>query len=115
MPSGFRPFISPSGATAPVIGQTADIGASNDHVFVAVFISGTATALLEASMDEVNWLTVATITASTAYQLDSRVPYYRVRVTAVSGTVTAQYGPTEGRNREMGNVAAPIQTSGGPQ
>lgn len=116
MAHGYRAFTSPAGATSTVTGLTVDMGASTEDVYVHVDITGTATVVLEASMDDENWIAVTDpLTTSTVWVLSGRIPFYRGRVTAyTSGTVSCRWGPAQGHHDEMSNVASPIQTSGGP-
>jgi hypothetical protein len=116
MPAGYRPYVSPAGIAATGTGTSVSVGGSTDHVFVIILITGTATAVIEGSLDDVSFTAVSpSLTSSTIYQLDHRVPYYRVRVTAyTSGVVTAQFGPSEGRHGFTGNIAPELATAGGP-
>lgn len=113
---GYRPYISPEGATTAVTGTYVDVAGSQDDIMVSVEISGTATVIIEGSMDGTNFIPLQTITATTIWQLAPGIPFYRCRISAItSGTVSCKYGAGEGRNREMGNVSPEIQFSGGPQ
>jgi len=117
MPSGYRAYKSPDAATGTGTFNVVDVGGSVDHVMAEIVITGTATVALDGSLDGMTFVTVASgLTASTIYQLDHRVPFYRARVTAYSnGTVTVEYGPGEGRLGELQSMSPPMVIAGGPQ
>lgn len=117
MPSGFQPFVSPDNESGVVTGRWADMSASLSDVSVHIKPSGVCTYVIESSVDGTNAvISSPTLSTERIYMLPREVPYHRVRVvTHSAGTIWAKFGPIEGRNREMGNVAAPIVTAGGPQ
>jgi len=54
-----------------------------------ITITGTATVAIEASCDDSNWVTLASVTASGGYESTAPWPYVRANVTSyTSGTVT---------------------------
>jgi hypothetical protein len=117
MAEGYRAYISPEGATSAVTGNSVDVAGSKQDVAVSVEISGTATVVIEGSMDDAVFIPVATVTATTVWILDPVVAFYRCRISSwTSGTVSCKYGAREGRNREMGVVSPKLTKVGtGPQ
>jgi hypothetical protein len=115
MAQGYRAYISPEGATSAVTGDSIDIAGSQMDTAVSIEISGTATVVVEGSMDDATFIPVATVTATTVFVLWPGVAYYRCRISSyTSGTVSCKYGAREGRNREMGVVSPRLRTAGGP-
>jgi hypothetical protein len=117
MPSGFRPFVSPDNESGVVTGQWCDLSASLAPVSVHIKPTGNCTFVIESSVDGANAvISSPTLSTETVWILPKEVPFHRVRVvTYSSGLLWAKFGPIEGRNREMGNTAAPIVRAGGPQ
>jgi hypothetical protein len=117
MPSGFHSFVSPDSESGTVTGRWADMSGSLTDVSVQVKPTGTCTFVIESSVDGTSALISSPVlSAETVYIVPHEVPFHRVRVTTwSSGTLWAKFGPTVGRNREMGNVSAPIVKLGGPQ
>jgi len=109
-------FYSLNGATTTTTGNTVDITGFDPNVPPAmqIIISGTATVVIEESLNQANWNTMQTTTASGAWVLPVQGLYYRARVTAfTSGTITAIVGP----GVAMGMLAAaagPLTKSSGP-
>jgi hypothetical protein len=117
MPSGFQTFVSPDNESGTVTGRWADMSGSLTDVSVHIKPSGSCTFVIESSVDGTNAVISSPVLGSeTVYVVPHNVPYHRVRVvTWINGTLWAKFGPIVARNREMGNVSAPIVRQGGPQ
>lgn len=81
---------------------------------IQIIISATATVLIQASLDRVNWVTTNTITTSDAYVLDIRGCYYRSNVSANSGTVTVLVGPGLTIGGQVAITRGPASSTTGP-
>lgn len=94
-----------SGATAVSTGPTQNT-AQNKQTTVVASVKGTgsvsATVVVEASNDAVDFFTLATITLSGSgtavdgFGASVRYPYTRAKVTAISGTGAAVYASVRG-------------------
>lgn len=95
------PIYLHSNRTSPGEGETIDILAAYGERLPPVLdisVSGTAAYTVQGSHDRVVWLTHFTGTDSQSLDLIVGKRYWRVPVTAVTGSVTASVGPIPDRN-----------------
>jgi hypothetical protein len=81
---------------------------------VFLYVSNAATVNIQQSLDQTNWVTVATVTSTDSYVLPPQGVYYRVTITGNNGTVMAQVGPGANLRGELCAITAPTVQSAGP-
>src|ERR1019366_9584539 len=94
--------------------NVADVTGFTAGPAMQVIISATATVAIQESLDQVNWVTTNTISASDTYVLDIRGCFYRANCTANTGNVTVLIGPGLTIGGQLAMTRGPASSTAGP-
>lgn len=105
----FPPVYSHNNASGTSTGASIDISSCSQGMIppaMSIVISATATVIVEASHDNVNWIDMSGggFTANDSRDLVISYRFWRSRITANTGTVSTPVGPVP---TQTGNYVAP--------
>ncbi len=110
-------FYSLNSAASGLTGATVDVSGFDVDTppVMQLIISGTATVLIEQSLNQTNWSLMKTVSSSDSYVLPVQGLYYRARISSYgSGTISAIVGPGAAYGA-LASSAGPQVRSQGPQ